>query len=118
MRAAISGIEKASAGKALSDYSADWLLKHGIQRGIEIISEASRALPDEVKALQPAIPWQNIRAIGNVLRHDCFGLSDAIIWRVVTDKLPRPGAALKALLAAFAETDDGTTTLYEEGSPE
>ena len=118
MRAAIFGIEKASAGKTLSDYTADWLLKHGIQRGIEIISEASRALPEEVKALQPAIPWQSIRAIGNVLRHDYFGLSDDIIWRVVTDELPRLGAALEAILSEFAEADNDTTPPDDERAPE
>ncbi|GJD62729.1 hypothetical protein [Methylobacterium frigidaeris] len=38
--AAIDGIQRATAGKDLADYTGDWLLKHGVQRGIEIISEA------------------------------------------------------------------------------
>ena len=113
MRAAILGIQKASAGKTLSDYAADWLLKHGIQRGIEIISEASRALPEEVEALHPTIPWRNIRGIGNVLRHDYFGLSDDIIWRVVQDELPRLIAALDALLNRFSLENDSTTMPVE-----
>jgi hypothetical protein len=35
---AIEGIEAASNGKTIEDYSGDWLLRHGIQRGIEIVS--------------------------------------------------------------------------------
>ena len=88
MRAAIDGIEAAVAGKTVEDYRTDWLLKHAVQRGIEIISKASRALPDEVTGLRPDIPWLQVRGIGNVLRHDYHGLSDTIIWGVVVDELP------------------------------
>ncbi len=37
---AIEGIENARQGKTLDDFSGDWLLRHGVQRGIEIVSEA------------------------------------------------------------------------------
>jgi uncharacterized protein with HEPN domain len=43
--AAIEGIEAALAGKTFTDFQNDWLLRHGVQRGIEIISEASRHIP-------------------------------------------------------------------------
>lgn len=86
---AIVGIEEATRGKSLADYQQQWLLRHAIQRAIEIISEASRAIPDEVKATQSNIPWPSVRAIGNVLRHEYQGLSDQIIWNVVVDELPK-----------------------------
>ena len=100
MRDAIDGIMTATAGKTLADYSGDWLLRHAVQRGIEIVSEASRALPDDVKALRPEIPWPRVRAIGNVLRHEYSGLSDQVIWGVVIDELPRLKEAVAALEAA------------------
>ena len=89
MLEAIDGITSATAGKSLADYKAGWTLKHAVQRGIEIISEASRALPDEIRATRPEIPWPQVRTIGNVLRHEYHGLSDVIIWGVVSDELPR-----------------------------
>jgi uncharacterized protein with HEPN domain len=98
---AIAGVEQAIVGKTLEDYQREWLLRHAIQRAIEIISEASRALPDEVKATQPDIPWPNIRAIGNVLRHEYQGLSDRIIWNVVIDELPKLKAAVEAIRGKF-----------------
>lgn len=104
MRAAIDGIEAAIAGKTVEDYRADWLLKHGVQRGIEIISEASRALPDEVTGLRPEIPWPQVRGIGNVLRHDYHGLSDTIIRGVVVDELPPLRVPLPGCRAGLAET--------------
>lgn len=101
MLAAIEGIETAVAGKTLVDYENDWLLKHAVQRAIEIISEASRALPEDVRNLRPEIPWPQVRTIGNVLRHEYHGLSDRIIWGVVVDELPALKIAVASLNATF-----------------
>ena len=99
--AALEGIQAATTGKTLADYGAEWVLKHAVQRGIEIISEASRHLPEEVMALRPEVPWPRIRAIGNVIRHEYQGLSDKIIWGVVVDELPRLKIAITALVKHF-----------------
>ncbi|AWB23508.1 DUF86 domain-containing protein [Methylobacterium currus] len=98
MLAAIDGIQRATAGKTLMDYAGDWLLKHGVQRGIEIISEASRAVPDDIQARRPEVPWRKIRGIGNVLRHEYHNLSDRIIWGIVVDELPPLRSAVVFLL--------------------
>jgi len=52
---AIQGIEAAIAGKTFADFQSEWLLRHGVQRGIEIISEASRHLPEALLASRPEI---------------------------------------------------------------
>ena len=76
---AIEGIEAATRGKTLDDFSADWLLRHGVQRGVEIVSEAARRIPPELQAHQPHIPWPQIMGIGNVLRHEYHRVSDTLI---------------------------------------
>ena len=101
MAEAIAGIETVTAGKTFASYSGDWLTKRAVERAIEIISEASRALPDEVVAFRPEIPWPRVRAIGNVIRHEYHSLADAIIWGVVVDELPSLKAAVDALKARF-----------------
>lgn len=85
---AIDGIENAVSGKSIADFSGEWLLKHGVERGLEIISEAARHIPDELLTLAPEIPWKQIRGIGNVFRHEYHKVADPIIWAVVTDSLP------------------------------
>src|SRR5438552_3589598 len=85
---AIDGIESATRGKTIEDYHANWLLRHGIQRGIEIISEAARRVPAELLATQPDVPWEQITGIGNVLRHEYHRVSDPVIWNVVQRHLP------------------------------
>jgi uncharacterized protein with HEPN domain len=94
---AIDGIAVATAGKTLDEFKADWLLRHGVQRGIEIISEAARRLPDELLADWPEIPWPQIRAVGNVLRHEYSSVSDDIIWHVVVDDIPALRRAIEGM---------------------
>ena len=104
MLSAIDGIQKSTFEKSFADYREDWLLKRGVERGIEIISEASRTIPISVQALRPEIPWPRVRAIGNVLRHEYHSLVDEVIWNVVVDELPRLKTALLAIRAAAEDT--------------
>jgi uncharacterized protein with HEPN domain len=100
---AIDGIDLAIRGKTLEDFSQNWLLRHGVQRGVEIISEAARRIPSELQATQPQIPWAQIAGIGNVLRHEYHRVSDAVIWNVVREYLPPLKAAVSAIDAALVE---------------
>jgi uncharacterized protein with HEPN domain len=99
IRDAIEGIEGAVRGKTLDDFRANWLIRHGVQRGIEIISEAARRVPPELQARQSNIPWAQIIGIGDVLRHEYHRVSDALIWNVVQDYLPPLKGAIAAIEA-------------------
>ncbi|WP_352635858.1 HepT-like ribonuclease domain-containing protein [Mesorhizobium sp. M0496] len=63
---ALDGIAAATAGKTLDDFNSGWLLRHGTERGIEIISEAARHIPEDLAAFAPEIPWKQVRGIGNM----------------------------------------------------
>jgi uncharacterized protein with HEPN domain len=52
------------------DFRDDQLLFYAVTRALKIISEASRRLPDEMKARHPDIPWVEIAGAGNVYGHD------------------------------------------------
>lgn len=66
----------------LDVFEADWRRQWLVQRGVEIVSEASRHLTDELKARHPEIPWQKVAAIGNVLRHNYESIAAPIIWKL------------------------------------
>jgi uncharacterized protein with HEPN domain len=99
----IKMIEAAVAGKTFADYRADVLLKLATERAIEIISEASRRIPEDIQNLHPDIPWPKIRGIGNILRHEYYGLSEAILWGVIVDELPKLAVAVAAIEAKLGE---------------
>jgi len=94
---AIDRIEDVTRGKTLKDLESSWQLRWLIERAIEIISEASRAIPDELTRTQQDIPWPSVRGIGNILRHDYDSISNPIIWRVVIDELPKLKRAIESI---------------------
>jgi uncharacterized protein with HEPN domain len=85
---AIELIRSELAGTTLQSLASDRRKQWLVERGIEIISEASRHLRDELKARHPQIPWSKVAAIGNVLRHEYERVAHDVFWRVVHDDLP------------------------------
>jgi uncharacterized protein with HEPN domain len=71
----------------------------GRKSDIEIISEASRRVPADMKTRYPAIPWPAIAAIGNALRHEYYTVELDVIWRIATQDLRPLAAAVDTLLA-------------------
>jgi uncharacterized protein with HEPN domain len=86
---AISGIRQTLAGHDLDSYLTSWHLQKATERGLEIISEASRHIPADIKALDADVPWTEIAGIGNVLRHDYQRVEPLIIWNIVQEHLDR-----------------------------
>lgn len=84
---AIELINEEMAGVALAAFEADKRKRWLVERGIEIISEASRHLGDEMKARHPEIPWQKVAGIGNVLRHNYQRVAHDLLWNVVNNDL-------------------------------
>jgi len=84
----IGRVQGKIVGKTFAEFEADWELRFIVERGIEIISEASRRLPADLKATRPEIEWASIAGIGNVLRHNYHTISNKIIWDVVQADLP------------------------------
>lgn len=99
---AIAGIRGAVGEIDFQTFESDWLIRHGVQRGIEIISEASRRLPDDLLADYPSIPWRPIRDIGNVLRHEYHAVSDRVIWNVVKEHLPPLEDCVREMLSGMS----------------
>ena len=99
---ALDGIDAATSGKTIDDFRGNWLLRRGVERGMEIISEASRHIPDDLLKVAPDIPWKQIRGIGNALRHEYHRTSDSIIWAVVTDNLPSLRQAVEQMKQTIA----------------
>jgi len=74
-------------GCDLDAFQANRFLQWGAERGIEVISEASRHIPEELKAKYPEVQWRQIADIGNRLRHAYHSVDTLIIWKIVQDHL-------------------------------
>ena len=58
-----------------------------VTRALEIISEASRRLPDDLRGRHPTLPWRNIRDAGNMYRHSYDNVVESIVWKTVHEDL-------------------------------
>ena len=78
----IANIQLWTQGKNFEDFYGDPFFRNAVERSIEIISEASRRIPENEKARFPDIPWPDIANIGNILRHEYHDANEKIIWEV------------------------------------
>jgi uncharacterized protein with HEPN domain len=87
-----------SAGFDRSSFKYDAKAVYAVTRCLEIISEASRRLPDEMKARHPAIGWKQMAGAGNVYRHDYEDVAAEFVWETVVRALPPLRAVIEAEL--------------------
>ena len=76
----------------------DWRRLAILERQVEILSEASRRLNDEERRLTSGIPWREIAAIGNILRHEYKRVDVVILWDVCTVHLKPLSIAVEKLM--------------------
>ncbi len=88
-------------------FEADWEKQWLVERGVEIVSEASRYLSEDLKARHPHIPWRNVADIGNVLRHAYQNVAPPVMWSLVRDHLPQLERVCRVELAILRATDPG-----------
>lgn len=102
IRDAIDGIRETVGERDFEAYCGSWQARRAVERGIEIISEASRHLPAQLTDEHAEVPWHAIRAIGNLLRHEYGRVQDEIVWDIATNRL----AALEAAIDAMQRSID------------
>jgi uncharacterized protein with HEPN domain len=102
---AIERVNGVLADVSLEAFENDWQRQWLVERGVEIISEASRHLPDDLKARNPEIPWQKVAGIGNVLRHSYESIAAPVLWKLVRADLPTLEKACRSELAAEGGRD-------------
>jgi uncharacterized protein with HEPN domain len=99
IREALQLMEQYVRERQRDDLDREPMLRQAVERNIEIISEASRRVPQVMKARHPEVPWREIAAIGNILRHEYPAVNRDIIWRIATDDARLLAAAVDGLLA-------------------
>lgn len=79
---AIDQVDALLQDRKFDDLYSDRVLRAAFERFLEILSEASRHIPPELKAEAPEIPWPRIASIGNHLRHAYHRVDAEILWNI------------------------------------
>ena len=86
-----------------SAFERDELLQSWFLRQLQIIGEAARAVPDEVRALALDVPWPKIVGMRNVLVHGYFDIDTGLVWEAVARDAPALKPAIETLLRSLEE---------------
>ena len=78
----------------------DAILKRAFVRSIEIIGEASKRIPDDLKQKYSHLEWQAMAGMRDRLIHGYFGVDYDIVWDVVINKIPMLHRAIKETIEA------------------
>ena len=81
-------IEEYVEGWDVDDFEGNFQLQDSVIRRLEIIGEAAKNMPEEIKQKHSKIPWKKIAGTRDVLIHAYFGIDLGMIWKVVKDDLP------------------------------
>ena len=67
-------------------------------RALEIVGEAAKQVPENVRAANPEVRWREVAGMRNKLMHEYFGVNARVVWRTVQEDLPAMIPILRKLL--------------------
>jgi uncharacterized protein with HEPN domain len=95
---AVESIETFMAGMDFEAFRTDDKTASAVIRKLEVIGEAVKQLPEEVRQRYPDIPWKQVAGMRDKLIHFYFGVEPALIWQTVNNRLPALKATIREML--------------------
>lgn len=80
-------------------------LQDAVVRRLEIIGEAVKNIPEELKAQYSAVPWKEIAGMRDVLIHEYSGVNLGRVWNTIEDDIPALKREIEAMLTSLDQTD-------------
>jgi uncharacterized protein with HEPN domain len=103
---AIRNIRQFVAGMTTDQFANDLKTQHACIRDLEVIGEAVKHLPADLRGRAPEIEWQKIAGLRDILTHEYFGIDLAILWDVIVNKLPGLDSACRRIYDSVDRSDE------------
>jgi len=92
-------VRRYASGMDQSRFLADDKTYDAVVRNLELIGEAAKHIPEDVRLQMPAIEWRKVAGMRDWLAHGYFGIDPDILWDVVQRKVVELEQAVQAFLA-------------------
>jgi uncharacterized protein with HEPN domain len=103
IRDEIEGVGRTIRGLSFVQYQGSYMHRRAVERAAQIVSEAARALPPDMRARYADAPWPSIIGIGNILRHEYQRLDDKQLWEIATVHMPKLEPVVARMLAELED---------------
>uniref|UniRef100_A0A7C6EBF6 DUF86 domain-containing protein n=1 Tax=candidate division WOR-3 bacterium TaxID=2052148 RepID=A0A7C6EBF6_UNCW3 len=97
----IKKIRNYTKGMSFAEFAKDEKTIDAVVRNFEIMGEASKQLPQEIKNKHSEIEWKAMIDFRNVIIHEYFGIDLKIMWDIIKNELPPLARKLKRLRQVF-----------------
>ena len=95
---AIRKIREFTHGMSVAALSKDAKTLDAVIRNLEVIGEAVKRLPEDVRNQEPNVEWRKIAGLRDILIHEYFGINIEVVWDVIQHKFSSLEEAVKKLL--------------------
>jgi uncharacterized protein with HEPN domain len=104
---ALGEVKDFTAGLQYEDFVKDKKTINAVVRSLEVIGEATKKIPDNIRLKYPEIPWKRMAGMRDKLIHEYFGIDLEIVWEVTNSELPPIEPLIQKVLDDFeSETKD------------
>jgi len=85
---AVTKAKEYTAGFSEEQFCADRRTVEAVVWNLQIIGEAAKNIPEEIRSRYPDVPWRDMAGLRNIIVHQYFGIKLDLIWKVVQNDLP------------------------------
>jgi uncharacterized protein with HEPN domain len=91
--------------KSFDEFIENQMLIDAVVRNLEIIGEATKNLPDDIRQKYPQVEWRKIAGLRDIVIHGYFGIDYEILWDIIQNKIPDLVVKIQEVIER--ETGDG-----------